>query len=117
MRVNPRVCVEFDDIDSADRWKSVIAIGRFEELPEVSRGGERMQAYQLLQTQSRWWKPGYAAFEARTHPDALEAYTPFYYKIRIDSVTGHEASPDIPEPIIQCSHPIIAGHQTNHGYA
>ena len=94
MRANPRVCVEVDEVEAVNRWKSVIAIGRFEELPETSRQDERMQAYQLLQTQTRWWQPGYSAFEARPHPDAKEPYTPIYYKIRLDLVTGHENTPD-----------------------
>ncbi len=32
MRLNPRVCVEFDEISSTNKWQSVIVIGRFEEL-------------------------------------------------------------------------------------
>ena len=35
MRSNPLVCVEVDKIESHDQWVSVIAFGRFEELPET----------------------------------------------------------------------------------
>ena len=101
MRANPRVCVEVDEVETADRWKSVIAMGSFEELPETTRQNDRMQAYQLLQTQTRWWQPGYSAFEARTHPDALEPYNPIYYRVRIDVVTGHETTPDSYDSILQ----------------
>ena len=35
MRANPLVCVEVDEIAAHDQWVSVIAIGRYEELPET----------------------------------------------------------------------------------
>ena len=35
MRANPLVCVEVDEIAAYDQWVSVIAIGRYEELPET----------------------------------------------------------------------------------
>jgi hypothetical protein len=33
MRANPLVCVEVDEVTSDDQWVSVIAFGRYEELP------------------------------------------------------------------------------------
>ncbi|MEO7331327.1 MAG: pyridoxamine 5'-phosphate oxidase family protein [Minicystis sp.] len=45
MRANPLVCVEVDEIAAADQWVSVIAIGRYEELPETPRSdGARLRA-------------------------------------------------------------------------
>ena len=35
MRANPLVCVEVDEVAAYDQWLSVIAIGRYEELPET----------------------------------------------------------------------------------
>jgi len=35
MRANPLVCVEVDEIAAYDQWVSVIANGRYEELPET----------------------------------------------------------------------------------
>ena len=35
MRANPLVCVEVDEVAAYDQWVSVIAIGRYEELPEA----------------------------------------------------------------------------------
>src|ERR1022692_3412894 len=35
MRANPLVCVEVDEIVAYDQWVSVIAFGRYEELPET----------------------------------------------------------------------------------
>jgi uncharacterized protein len=120
MRTNPRVCVEVDEVESGDRWRSVIATGRYQELPEIPGSDderlrteeqprqaaeaasehqwsedERMQAYQLLQAKIGWWQPGYAAWQARAHPDPTERYVPIFYKIRIDQLTGHEATRDV----------------------
>ena len=39
MRANPLVCVEADEVAACDRWVSVIAVGRYEELPGPP-GGE-----------------------------------------------------------------------------
>ena len=56
MRANPRVCVEVDEIAAYDQWVSVIAVGRYEEIPEApkaeaapprpgaSAGGRRIHA-------------------------------------------------------------------------
>src|ERR1035438_8576432 len=45
MRANPLVCVEVDKIVADDQWVSVIAFGRYEELPEdPGSNGERLQA-------------------------------------------------------------------------
>src|SRR6202521_4793488 len=35
MRANPLVCVEVDEVAAHDQWVSVIARGRYEELPET----------------------------------------------------------------------------------
>jgi nitroimidazol reductase NimA-like FMN-containing flavoprotein (pyridoxamine 5'-phosphate oxidase superfamily) len=99
MRANPLVCVEVDEVAAPDRWVSVIAFGRYEELPETAgredgRLDERLRAYQALQTEAAWWEPGSTAWAARAHRDAAGPYVPIYYKVRIDRVTGHEATPD-----------------------
>jgi len=45
MRANPLVCVEVDEIAANDQWVSVIAIGRYEELPEIPGcDGARLRA-------------------------------------------------------------------------
>ena len=140
MRTNPRVCVEVDEIAAHDRWVSVVAFGRYEELPEASgnegarlRGPERPQnageaipawsadrhhrqsndegrddegcddegcddererAWQFLQTHPMWWEPGLTAWAARAHRNSAKAFIPVYYRIRIDRITGHEATSD-----------------------
>src|SRR6185436_5481406 len=35
MRLNPRVCVEVDEITSHTSWTSIILDGRYEELPDT----------------------------------------------------------------------------------
>ena len=120
MRANPRVCVEVDEVETEDRWRSVILTGRYEELPEIPGSddellriaerprqaaeaaeapdgieNERMRAYRLLQAKIGWWQPGYAAWQARARPDPKESYAPIFYKIRIDQVTGHEATREV----------------------
>ena len=38
MRANPLVCVEVDEIAACNQWVSIIAFGRYEELPETPGG-------------------------------------------------------------------------------
>jgi nitroimidazol reductase NimA-like FMN-containing flavoprotein (pyridoxamine 5'-phosphate oxidase superfamily) len=149
MRANPLVCVEMDEVRGDDRWLSVIAFGRYEELPESSAvdggepggvsplhypersdlahaaealhvsqdtggmpaaipvepertkaaalappsgGAERSLAYRLLSARAAWWERGWATWQARPHTDPAERYRIVYYKIRIDRITGHEAT-------------------------
>jgi len=115
MRANPLVCVEVDEVATYDQWISVIAIGRYEELPatpmsDSARGRPPAQsgshlnetdeqvceneAWQVLKAHPMWQEPGSTAWAARTHHDSAEPLIPIYYKIRIDSVTGHEATRD-----------------------
>lgn len=117
MRANPRVCVEWDEIEAYDRWASVIVIGRYEELPNPAADPQaraptrattapddwrleqdRHRAQDLLQQHVTWWQVGYAAFAARDHADPAEPFKPVYYRIRIDRVTGYRASPDAAGP-------------------
>lgn len=49
MRANPLVCVEADEVVSHDRWTSVVAFGRYEELPETpADADERLRAPERL---------------------------------------------------------------------
>jgi uncharacterized protein len=118
MRANPLVCVEVDEVAADDQWVSVITLGRYEELPgtpdwqpeprppSVALGrsdklpgasepdGQRLLAYQVLQARAMWWEPACAARAARTHDDPAKPIVPVYYRVRIDRVTGHRATPD-----------------------
>ena len=130
MRANPLVCVEVDEVAASDQWVSVIALGRYEELPgfagtddariqvqerprQVAESttfwsadchppqGESEQelAWRVLQNLPEWWEPGAAAWAARAEGDPDEPYVSVYYRIRIASLTGHEATPDARDAI------------------
>jgi len=124
MRANPLVCVEVEEVASQDQWVTVLAFGRYEELPYSSgrnvgrppvrqtisegykefpdaseRSSEQLLAYQLLQTRAMWWEPASTAPAARAHFDPAEPFIPIFYKIRIHQVTGHEATRDTRETI------------------
>jgi nitroimidazol reductase NimA-like FMN-containing flavoprotein (pyridoxamine 5'-phosphate oxidase superfamily) len=125
MRANPLVRVEVDEVADHDQWMSVIASGRYEELPDFQgNGGERLRAlerpqhvveampawsahsrncqcdderhmaWQVLKTLPMWWQPASTVWAARAHRDSGEPFIPVYYKIRIERVTGHEATRD-----------------------
>lgn len=113
MRANPRVCVEWDAVTSHDQWSSVVAFGRYEELPdptggmpatrlpmratpaedEEENGRERRRAEQLLQEYRTWWQAGYAAFVARKEREGPEHFEPVYYRIHLEGITGYRATP------------------------
>jgi nitroimidazol reductase NimA-like FMN-containing flavoprotein (pyridoxamine 5'-phosphate oxidase superfamily) len=122
MRANPLVCVEVDEIAAYDQWVSVIVSGRYEELPATpaSNGGrlrsserpqqvreaalaqstngseesddQRERAWQVLQTHPMWEEPGCTAWAARDHRDSAKSLISVFYRIPVDSVTGHEAT-------------------------
>jgi nitroimidazol reductase NimA-like FMN-containing flavoprotein (pyridoxamine 5'-phosphate oxidase superfamily) len=122
MRANPLVCVELDEVAAYDQWVSVIATGRYEELPETPGSNcaglraqeHRRQVGEAVPTWSadsrhrqcdnegydeEWCQPGIAAWAARAHRDPAEPFTSVYYRIRIDRVTGHEATRDARDAI------------------
>ena len=91
MRLNPRVCLEVDSVKAQNDWTSVVALGRYEELPDAKqRWSERLHAQQILQHRAIWWEPG-----AMTLPSALarKDTTPVLYRISVDSVTGRRGVP------------------------
>lgn len=119
MRTNPLVCVEIDDIESYDQWVSVIALGRYEELASPSEQDTEMVparvnlsrepnsqgritsnddeinlAHELLQAQGMWWEPGSAAWAERKNRGSADQFNLIYYKVRIEKLTGHRATPD-----------------------
>ena len=85
MRANPKVCVEVDEVRSQTEWMSVVADGRYEELPEPQFEKERQHARSLLEKRHQWWLNALA--ERRTQlPDELIA--PLFFRIYVDSVSG-----------------------------
>lgn len=92
MRANPLVCVETDQIVSAEEWATLVIFGRFEELPDTPQfKDERQFAFKLLQRKGVWWEPGYA----KTIIGGIERpLLPLYFRIEIRNITGHQAIPD-----------------------
>jgi nitroimidazol reductase NimA-like FMN-containing flavoprotein (pyridoxamine 5'-phosphate oxidase superfamily) len=91
MRANPLVCVEADDVANSTQWQSVIVIGRYEELPDTSEWHDAHAfAYKLLHQKAMWWEPGYAKTIIK---GAGRPLIPVFYRIFIDQISGHCASP------------------------
>jgi uncharacterized protein len=98
MRSNPSVCVEIDDLKSVDEWATLIVFGIYEELPDTSQfEATRLHAHELLRKRAMWWQPASVAVACAEHENP---FTPVFYRIRIDRITGHRATP---EPCPQCS--------------
>ena len=95
MRSNPLVCLEIDERSSREQWMSVIVYGHYEELTDTpEHAGVRLQAHALLQEHTMWWEPACVAAEHRDRP---HSFTPVFYRIHIDRITGHRATPDVAE--------------------
>lgn len=95
MRANPHVCLEIDDVKDWGDWTSVVVFGRYEELadaPEHQRAREH--AHALLEKRAMWWQPAAVAVAHLAHQIEPHTFTPVYYRIHIDRMTGHRATPD-----------------------
>ena len=87
MRSNPKVCLEFDDIDDKDHWTTVIALGRYEEIHHAPEEAEaRRRAEQLFRQRPEWWLPAAGKLGTREHEDVV------VYRIQIDRISGRRAS-------------------------
>jgi nitroimidazol reductase NimA-like FMN-containing flavoprotein (pyridoxamine 5'-phosphate oxidase superfamily) len=88
MRGNARVCVEAAEIVSRTEWTTVVAFGRYEEIPRRTPAGPVLRrAYDLFQTQTRWWLPGAASLSSgQEHADAV------IYRIKLGRMTGRRLS-------------------------
>lgn len=95
MRENPLVCIEADVIRSHDDWTSVVALGRYVEIPNTPENRKGWEyARSLLQKRSQWWQSGYTITQIRRQPTPP---IPVYYCILIEKFSGLRASPDISE--------------------
>jgi nitroimidazol reductase NimA-like FMN-containing flavoprotein (pyridoxamine 5'-phosphate oxidase superfamily) len=89
MRENPKVCVEVEDIESNDRWTTLVIFGRYEEIddsPELS--GTRQRIWELFQQRPQWWFPAAAKIGSR------ERHAMVIYRIQIDRMTGRRSLRD-----------------------
>jgi nitroimidazol reductase NimA-like FMN-containing flavoprotein (pyridoxamine 5'-phosphate oxidase superfamily) len=91
MRQNPLVCVETDDIETPQKWTSIVVLGRYEELPNTPEfETPRRRAYTLLQQRPQWWEPGYVKTLLHDSERPLELV---YFRIPIAQISGHRATP------------------------
>jgi uncharacterized protein len=98
MRTNPRVCLEVDERAEHDRWHSVVVFGQYDELPDVPEfEAARVKALELLEKHVMWWEPAYVG---AGHRDLPHTETPIFYRIKIDRMTGHRATPDLAKPAV-----------------
>ena len=92
MRSNPLVCLEVDERTSRDRWTSVIVAGRYEELPDAPGfAPDRARAQEALQAHAMWWD--YATIPAAEWRRKTGPFTPIFYRIHIEKISGHRATP------------------------
>jgi len=89
MRANPRVCVQIDEISDRQHWRSVIVIGRYQELPDSAQWHhECLHAWSLLKKYPYWWEPG----GLKPSPQPVVGASPhLFYSIHIDEMTGRTA--------------------------
>ena len=85
MRANPKVCIEIDEITKESQWVSVIANGRYQELPEPQYAAERAHARELLGKRFQWWLNALAERRTKLNDNLI---APLFFRIHIDSLTG-----------------------------
>ena len=92
MRSNPLVCVQADEIRGPSEWKSVVVLGRYEELSdEASHQQARKRAIGLLARRDAWWQGAYAADQLRKNTgDPF----PVVFCVHVTDITGHRSDPD-----------------------
>ena len=72
--------------------RALLFFGHYEELPDLPKyEAARAKALELLQKHAMWWEP---AGIGATHRDATHSEIPITYRIRIDRMTGHRATPN-----------------------
>ena len=87
MGVNPRVCLEVEDILAEDHWTTVLVVGRFREIRRHARDAERRdRAEAFLQRRPGWWIPGVAKVGTQQRDRTVT------YEIAIDRVTGRRTA-------------------------
>lgn len=89
MRRNPKVCVEIDEIISETKWMTVVLKGTYQELAEPQFTEERKRARKLLDQRARWWQTALAERQSKSEDQLI---APVFFRIRIDSVSGLQAS-------------------------
>jgi nitroimidazol reductase NimA-like FMN-containing flavoprotein (pyridoxamine 5'-phosphate oxidase superfamily) len=89
MRMNPKVCLQVEEIIDKDRWTTVVALGRFEEIghgPEMADA--RHHAERLVARREEWWLPAIATGPGDENQGAV------VFRIAIDTMTGRRTARD-----------------------
>ena len=103
MRTNPLVCVQADEIQGPSDWKSVVALGRYEELSDDERHQHnRKRAIGLLALRDSWWQGAYAADQLRQHSGDP---APVVFCVHIAEITGLRSDPDPAQKSLDASRP------------
>ena len=89
MRVNPKVCVQTDQIENQGKWISVIVNGEYEELREPQFTAERKHASSLLANHRQWWLNALGERQLKVGDRPID---PLFFRIRIDSTSGLRAT-------------------------
>lgn len=90
MRSNPLVCVQADEVAGVGNWTSVVAYGRYEELPDTDEmQSARALAFSLLQQRVQWWEPGTVK---PTVDAASSAVISVFYRIHLLEISGRRAT-------------------------
>jgi uncharacterized protein len=90
MRVNPKVCVQIDEIAGESHWTSVIVSGHYQELQQPKYAAERAHARELLAKRHWWWLNALGERHLKSSKDPL--VEPLFFRIQIDSITGLRAT-------------------------
>lgn len=92
MRRNPQVALLVEEKGEARAWRSVVAEGRFEELPDrIGFKRERDRAWSLLSQNANWWEPG--ALKP-VIPPLAEHSSHVFFRIHVERMSGREAGED-----------------------
>lgn len=89
MRANPHVALLVEEATAGRGWKSVVAEGNFQELPDrMGHKALRERAWSLLSQHANWWEPG--ALKPVVPPIG-DHYPHVYFCIHVERMTGREA--------------------------
>ena len=62
--------------------------------PPMESEASFRKVFEILQKLPAWWQPGSAAWAARAQGGSTEPFVSIFFRIRLDAITGHAATPD-----------------------
>lgn len=86
LRKNDAVCILFDQIESRTNWRTVVLNGRYRE---IEREDEKNSIVALMASEPTWWEPAYTKTVAKDGHERKLA--PVFFRVDIESATGHQA--------------------------